>query len=212
MKVREIYKKFKVPPNLQEHHLRVAKVAMFICDHWQGSKVDLSLIIKEALLHDIGNIVKFNIEKYPEFLGDESKRIDYWLKVQKEMIVKYGQDDKQATAHMLNEIGVDKKIIDLILAKGFLHSVETEKSGSWELKILLYADLRVGPFGVVSLIERLEEALNRYAPAEKNKWQPQTKACFRIEKQIQANTNADLINLREDQLPKENEELLGLEI
>ena len=46
-----------------------------------------------ALLHDLGNIVKFDLEKYPDFLGKEKPRLEYWKKVQKEVREKYGSDD-----------------------------------------------------------------------------------------------------------------------
>lgn len=71
MTIKEIYKMFRVPPNLQEHMIRVAKVARFIFDHWVGPKLDWQKLEKICLLHDLGNVVKFDLDRYPEFLGRE---------------------------------------------------------------------------------------------------------------------------------------------
>ena len=71
MKVVEVYKKFGIPPNLQEHMLRVFEVTSYIEKHWKGETVDWDLAKKIALLHDLGNVVKFDFDKHPEFLGSE---------------------------------------------------------------------------------------------------------------------------------------------
>jgi len=210
MKVFEIYQKFTTPPNLQEHMFRVASVALFIVDHWEGPEIDKDLIIKSALVHDLGNIVRLDLKGHPEFLGKEADNIDFWAKKQQEMIEKYGLDDHQATAKMLKEIGLKNKLVELVLRKGFKSSLDIEKSGNWELKIILYADMRVGPFGIMSLANRLEEVLNRLLGADKGKWNTHVEACKRIEKEIQKNLDTNLQKITDKSLKKED--FLSLEI
>ncbi len=213
MRIINIYKKYNIPPSLQEHLLRVTKVALFICDHWVGPKTNTELIKKAALLHDLGNIVKFDLKKYPELLGKDKSRVNFWLILQKKTIEKYGADDHQVTAKMLGEIGVNKQIVDIILRKSFGNSLVIEKSKSWELKILLYSDFRVGPWGVLPLKQRLNEMVNRLTKyKKKNNLTALIEACLRIEKQVQANTNIDVSDLSDESIKRSNEELLSIEI
>lgn len=210
MKVREIYKKYLITPNLQKHHLRVAKVALFIYDHWKGEQFDKELVKKAALLHDLGNIVKFDLKGYPEYLGEELKRRDFWAKKQKEMIKKYGDDDHKACLQMLREIGVDAKIIKIISDKSFRNSLKTKKSDNWELKILFYSDLRVGPLGVISVKERFDEAIPRLKMNKKrNNAGELIKACYRIEKQIQENLDVDVSKITDQSIERDDKELLN---
>ena len=213
MKVREIYKKYPITPNLQKHLLRVAKVTLFICEHWKGRKVDKELIKKAALLHDLGNIVKFDLKRYPDYLGKELKRLDFWAKKQKEMIKKYGADDHEACLKMLREIGVDAKIIKIISNKSFHYSLKTEKSDNWELKILFYSDLRVGPFGILSLKKRFVEAIPRLKMYRKaDNLDELVKACYQIEKQIQENLDVDVSEITDESIERDDKELLKTEI
>ena len=61
------------------------------------------------------------------------------------------------------------------------------------LKIALYADLRIGPFGIMSLHERLEDAHQRVA---KYKNRPELKEfAYVLEKQISSHLNIDLYSI-----------------
>ena len=71
----EIYKEHNVMPNLQEHMLRVAAVASLICDNCT-EKLNKEDIITACLLHDIGNIVQFQLSYFPEF--NKPQGIEYW--------------------------------------------------------------------------------------------------------------------------------------
>ncbi len=156
-----LYDRFSVPPNLQEHMLRVAAVAEIIAGRCAGVTVDFSSLMSACLLHDLGNIVKFEIDKYPHYLGAEVVRRDYWEGVQRDMIERYGTDDHAVTAVMLEEAGIPVVVRRLIDSKSFPHAIEIADGTDWTRKIFLYSDLRVAPLGIVSLDERLDEALAR---------------------------------------------------
>lgn len=98
MRIKEIYEKFGIPPNLQEHMVQVAKVVDFIKVHWSGPDVNWELLTKAALLHDIGNLVKYDFGVIPIENGD------FWKQRQQEIKQKYGTDDHEATKNMLAEI------------------------------------------------------------------------------------------------------------
>lgn len=53
MKIKDIYKHFRIPDPLQQHMIDVASVAMMIIQHWQGPELDERNILQTLLLHDL---------------------------------------------------------------------------------------------------------------------------------------------------------------
>lgn len=158
-KIEDIYKQYHTMPNLQLHQVRVAAVAMQICDGFDLS-VDRERVALACLLHDMGNIVKFKFGKIPELL--EGVDIQYWEKIQKEYIDKYGDNDHEVNMAIISEIDVGKEVYDIADSIGFHNWCSVDKDGSWDHKIASYADSRVSPFGVLSLDDRLMDANKRY--------------------------------------------------
>ena len=157
MKIADIYQNYYVTPNLAQHMKYVAEVVESLHKIWKGPTLDWDVLNELASLHDIGNIVKFDFDKYPQFLGAEIVNIDYWKSKQQEMIAKYGKDDHQATKKILEEIGLEDWKIQVILGKSFVNTINILNSDNWYLKILAYADMRVLPSGIASLNERIED-------------------------------------------------------
>lgn len=213
MKISKVYRTFSITPNLQEHMLTVTKVALFITDHWTGPELDKNRIKKAALVHDLGNIVKFDFTAHPEFLGGEQKRVDYWKEKQKEIVRKYGSDDHEATKLMLNGLGFDNDSIEAISSKSFGNSVAVKDSNNWDLKILLYSDLRVLPWGVGTLEERFKDISERMPQYNKRSdLKDLFEACRNIEKQIQNNITIPLSKINTEAIKREDQDLLNTEI
>lgn len=213
MKIIAIYEKYKITPNLQEHMLRVCSIVEFIQNHWQGAtNINWDSVKKIALLHDMGNIVRFDFDKYPDFLGKEKANVQYWKRVQLDMIKKYGTDENKVTKKILLEIGLESKLLHIILQKSFGNSVATSNSNNWILKILYYADLRALPFRIGSLTERLNDIKDRI-PKYNNRsdFNDLVEACKSIEKQIQSQLNIP-VNEISDKTTKLNWKLLDLEV
>jgi hypothetical protein len=166
---------------------RVAGVASLICDNF-SIPIDKEMIINACLLHDLGNIVKFNFEIFPDdWYKPEGKK--YWEKTQKEFIKKYGNIDHKVTVKILKELRVPNSISHLIGNMGFGKSDKICSLSDFNLKILAYADQRVTPYGIVSMEERYEEAAKRYSSQIKNKYSPEQFEFlkgknFKTEKQI----------------------------
>lgn len=213
MKIGEIYKKYNIPPNLQEHMLRVYGIVLFIENCWIGEKVDWNNVKTIALLHDMGNLIKFKLDKTPELLGPEQENIEYWIRSQREMIEKYGVDEEEATSKILREIGIDEKLIKMISDKAFGNSVEISKSNDWHLKILYYADLRTLPMGVGSLESRLTDVRNRM-PKYTNRpdFEELVNSCREIETQIQKNLKIDVNEIKDDAIEFKMKTLATFEI
>ncbi len=158
-KITEIYTHYKIMPPLQEHMLRVTAVASLICDNLTIS-VNKEDIVVACLLHDMGNLIKSNLKLFPEFLEPEG--LEYWQKVKDEFIKKYGSDEHEATAKILKEIGVSDNILYLADQNRFVFLCKHRDSDDMHIKIIKYADTRVGPHGILSFEERMGESTERY--------------------------------------------------
>lgn len=167
MKVQTIYNKYKIMPQLQLHMLRVAGVATVIVDSF-NQEIDKDSVITAALLHDMGNIIKFKLDLYPESL--KPKGLKYWEKVKKDFTNKYGQKEHKATEAIAKDIGVSKNISKLVKNLEFSDSEKIAASKDIRKMIIKYSDLRVSPYGVLSLSDRLMETKKRYIFGNHSKW------------------------------------------
>ncbi len=159
MRIQEIYEKYQIMPQLVTHMLRVAGVGIKILEGW-SDEIDQGLVTKALLLHDMGNLVKFDLSK--NLMPIEN--IEKWKILQSEWREKYGSDAYQATMKIMDELG-EKEVATIL---------EEEHAGyyagdtgliikqSWPAKILAYADMRVTPAGVVPLVERIADLHSRY--------------------------------------------------
>ncbi len=156
----EIYSAYKIMPSLQMHQLRVAAVAKLICEH-AIIAVDVRRVVLECLFHDMGNIVKFDLSRFPEFVEPEGQA--YWESVKVDFMKKYGREQHAANAAIAREVGLPEQVIEMMDASGFSRVSVIAASDDLELQICQYADLRIAPHGVVSLEERLQDFSMRYA-------------------------------------------------
>ena len=182
-KISEIYDEYKIMLNLQEHMFRVAAVASLICDNFSET-LPKDDIITACLLHDMGNIIKFKLDYFPEFNKPEG--IEYWQKVQDEYIKKYGTNEYVTNTEIAREIGASGRVVELINAISFLGAPANVLSGDFSKNVVSYSDERVNPFGVVSLEQRFMDLRKRYAHHAGNtpKREAFENALRQIEKQI----------------------------
>lgn len=214
MKIQQVYSQFNIPPGLQHHMLTVAAVGKYVIDHWQGEKIDQDSIITTLLVHDLGNLVKFN-------LGEGAKVIepalftDEWREIQQQLITKYGTSSHEATLQMLAELKLPAKVQQLAfkMDAGNVCNILNEPI---EQQICEYADLRVVPGGIVSLKARLNDLKRRYSGYEgwsdeqhfaKNFTCAQT-----IENLIQQQTSVDITAIPKEKIDAYLVELARFEI
>ncbi len=155
----EIYEKLNIMPSIREHQKTVAAISLKICDSL-SKKVNSDLIVTTCLLHDLGNILKGTKNFAPK--GEE----EYWEKVKEETKVKYGESTDEATVNMIKSLKLSNE--DLILEHlswiggRNLSNKTNEDLKNLEFVIAPYADSRVSPEGVVSIEERIKEAMSRH--------------------------------------------------
>lgn len=159
MKIQQIYEKYQIMPSLQLHMLRVASVAQIICESIQ-QKVDSNEIISACLLHDMGNILKFNMDLFPDFFQPEGK--EYWQEVKDNYQFKYGKDEHIATMKIVEELKLGNRVLELVDSFQFSLADKNAQSLDFSRKICAYSDMRVEPMGIVPMEERLEEGRNRF--------------------------------------------------
>ena len=192
MKISEVYKKFGIPPVLQNHMINVAEVCSYILDHWGGVKINRKKLIFLCLVHDLGNLVRIDFNKQ---FGPREEWLDIklWSQIKVNTINKYGNDDDTVTAKMLEELGVAREISEIIFKKRFVNSIKIANSDNWLLKLLLYSDLRVLPTGIGTLQQRLDEVLGRRKDlSKKDNISLLCDACRKIERDIQKYVNISL--------------------
>lgn len=159
MTITDLYKKYKILKSLQEHMLRVAAVASMICDNFI-EEMNKEEVITACLLHDIANIIKFDMTIFPKFFEPEG--VEYWQNVKNEYIEKYGKDEHVATVQIAKEIGVSELAASFVAGVEFSLMFNHRDGYDFGNKIVVYADNRVSPHGVVPYLDRMEDARSRY--------------------------------------------------
>ena len=138
---------FKVPPHVRRHCEKVAEICVFIGEKIPG--VDLELLEKAAILHDLVRVCDFrdwDPEKFPESNAIREKYA--------------GRHHEEVAAEILAERG-EKELANLIKSHKFSNILNG--LNGWEQKTLYYADKRVEGDKVVSLKERLDRGKERNA-------------------------------------------------
>ncbi len=172
--VQDIYQHYLIPSNLAEHMLQTAALGQIICQHWQQNKTDLqqSLVLTTLLLHDMGNLIKFKLDKTANKQQRQVAQLltadQNWQQQQQAMIAKYGSSCEQANSIILQELGLNKAA-QLLKRHNFdrLHTL-IDQPGHWQEKIIFYCDLRFTPFGLSSVPERIQDLKERYQSQNPN--------------------------------------------
>ena len=204
MNIIEIYNKYHLPENLQMHMLRVASCSNLIMDNWNETIINREAIIRASLLHDMGNMAK---------ISDNEIEDEKFRKIRKEYIDKYGRDSHKINLVIATEEGLKDYEVDIKYRKSSKRSEETLNSERYDVKILLYADQRVAPYGVTSLRERLEEVKKRYKNIVSSVWSNEEKAnhlidcSLGIEKQIMEHCSISPEAINDESIKKYMEKL-----
>ena len=159
--ISDLYARFKIPGHLEWHMRLVAGVTAWLCDHVQES-VDRDLLVAAALIHDMGNIVKFDFSHQVDRGESFNCDVEELKKIQLEMEEKYGTNDHVATMNMLTEVGVNQEILTLLDEADWRVIAKATNNHAVAAMILSYADYRVAPGGVVSVDERIADIHTRY--------------------------------------------------
>lgn len=214
MRILELYNKYEIMPQLVRHQLSVAGITKIITDQWSEKEIARKSVLA-SLLHDMGNIVKFDLsdEAQAKFQTQkDTPNIDlvYWRKVQEKYRAKYGQDAHEATIGILKAESLNEYAEYMIEEANLYHSSPTRamlSAASYPAVMVLYADLRVTPRGVVSLDERIDDLQRRYGD-----FRPESKWGATLEGYVQESSKLNISTIDDEQVTKYAEELLRYEI
>ncbi len=185
-------------PTLQDHQYRVAAVAKILCERC-SEKVPVPEIISACLLHDMGNLIKFDLDKIPEGLdiGDT----DYWRQVQVTMKARYGDDEHQATYAIVEETGVSPLTLEIVKYIGTRNAATMLEQKNVPVLIATYSDFRVTPTEVTSLQQRIEDLLKRYEGTIKYEgYKRDTMVYFAIEEFLQDALGIENIEIKPEEV------------
>lgn len=170
MIIKKIYETYIVPPHLQNHMYRVASIVQYIWERIWLQKKELHDVITVGLLHDIWNILKFDMSLYPDVR--EPEWVTYWTNI-KEWYKKYGSDEKEATFWICKELNISQEAYDLVVLYDSTLPKNIAKTDNILLKLVDYADSRVMVYWISTIQERIEKLIRRNM---KNKWRTREKA------------------------------------
>lgn len=175
MKIREVYERYTLMLSLQQHMLRVTGVVEVVglalleaklpATTQPFSRQDVDDVLTAMLLHDMGNMAKFKLEYFPDFVQPEG--LAYWQDVQQKFWSEYGKNAHAATLKILDELAVSERVKELVDAVSFNKAKKNLESTDYAKKLCAYSDMRVGPHGVIPLEERFKDGQQRYEPAGK---------------------------------------------
>jgi hypothetical protein len=177
--------------------------------------IDTETVIKVCLLHDMGNIIKFDLNYFPDFTKPEG--LEYWQKVKDEYINKYGNEEHVATRVICEEIGLSDKGLRYLNSIGFSRVKTTLDNGTLEEKVCCYADQRVGPHGVLTIEERLSDGRSRYAGRQdkamvSDKFEGLAEALKELENQIFSSSNIKPDDIKRESIENDLNGLKSVEI
>lgn len=191
MQILDLYDKYNIMPQLREHQLRVGGIVRLITDDHDS--------IITALVHDMGNIVKF------------SNLDPYWSKVQEKFWTDYGRDEHVATDKILRKEGMGK-YADYFKEESKAYDNDSLNASYFSTMskpalLTLYGDLRVRFNGVCSVEERLKDLEDRY-----HYERPERKWANAFETYVQTLTKLDLSSIDEVMVEPLFDELLTMTV
>lgn len=161
MNIIDVYTTYPINKGLQEHQIRVATVAKVICDN-ATTTVETQHIVDACLLHDMGNLIKSKFHPSWKELY-EPEGFEHWKQVRAKMVQQYGDNEDVAAQQIVREIGLHPSSMVYFNAVGVENYGRVCGSGNMGEKIAQYADMRVGPFGIITLSQRFDDIRERYA-------------------------------------------------
>jgi len=198
MNVQSLYAQYQVPTNLQQHMLRVAAVAQIIVSAWHGPPIHPTAIIQTCLFHDIAKPVTFDMAKQRQFLSTDEE-IEAVASLKAWLIKTYGENEHQAAKKIFSEMQLSPRSLTLVdhLEWSYIPRLLAEKD--IESLIPIYADMRVGPQGILSLEDRLNDLVSR---ATVDNPEQLRDSGLQLEKLLQTYTHVSLLEINNDQVKR----------
>lgn len=211
MNIGTIYEKYSIPQNLQRHMLSVAALASLICNLLPDVNINKDLVVKTSLLHDMGNVLKFNFSRTDLFDEADRNKIASYKIAQAYLSEKYGANPDEATLRIIQEITGNIRIKNLCQDSHWENLGKYLNSDRWDIKICCYSDMRTGPFGLLSLPQRIADIKQR-RPEESAQLDILLQQGLEVEEQLDLATHGRLSEIDEVQINQAIAALREIEI
>jgi len=174
----EWFKEFKVPQNILQHCLKVRDKSLCLGKTFleKGFIMDLDLIGRLALLHDMFKMATVNLKKHNKYHTHQFSEDE--LLAREEIIKKYPQMHEGEIAYSF----LVEDYPELALAVKRSSSL-TDKKESWEEIIVHYVDWRVLQSQLVTIPERIVYLEHTYNP-QGEIWEEHKRDIFELERKI----------------------------
>jgi putative nucleotidyltransferase with HDIG domain len=182
-------KDYHVPAHILKHSLAVAKLAVFLAERLKekGTAVDVDLVDRACLLHDIVRVCDFRGIDYGNFEQTVTEQDE--AKWQRLRATYEGIGHEDAAYEILRQ---RYPLLALTIKRHRYMAMLDEKARpkTWEEKLVYYADMRVMHDKIVPLETRLKEAHERNASLRGSEAQSKIETAkidpliFRLEQEI----------------------------
>lgn len=205
MTLRDIYTIYFIPHNLAQHHLRVAALAQLIGEHWQGPALDFPAIVEACTAHDLAKPMTFDLAKQAQF-GMSAAEIARLEQYQIRLKTQYGENEHHTTLALMQEIGCSAKAIHLVDNLEWKYIPRLIQVNDLESLIPIYSDMRIGPNGILPLLERLQELKDR---TDAKEYEANVQNGTAVEALLKKQITIDLNAITDEQLNAHFEDLLN---
>ena len=157
-----LLREYRVPSHIVRHSLAAAKVGVFLAERLRdaGRDVNVDLVERACMLHDLLRACDFQLRDFSRFeepVSEETKA--FWRRLKQ----KYdGRGHEYGAYDVLK--GRWPKLALTVRRHKYIAPIDADdRPGTWEEKIVYYADKRAMHDQIVPLQQRLDEAHARSA-------------------------------------------------
>ncbi len=157
-----LLKEYRVPSHIVRHSMASAKIGVFLAErlHEAGHHVDVELVDRACMLHDLMRACDFKLKDFSRFeepVSEDAKA--FWRRLKD----KYDGRGHEYAAYDVLKDKWPQLALTIRRHKYIAPISEEDRPQTWEEKLVYYADKRAMHDVIVPLRQRLEEAHARSA-------------------------------------------------
>lgn len=188
--------------------LRVASLGKHICDNWVGLPIQKEDVIWTSLMHDIAKPMSFKLDVTEKFVSSKAE-LERLKILKNNLIQKYGTDEHLAMGSICREIGLSNRICSHLENFDWLQAESFLESENWEGLIPIYCDMRISPYGIMHVEERITDLATRTPVTN---FRQLLHSGQRVQEELQKHVAVTLSKITKDTLLKKEKELLSYKI
>jgi hypothetical protein len=202
MTVKDIYQRYQLPWNLQQHMLRTGVLADRIVSGWHGKPIVGNDVVIACLLHDLGKVGVFRLDR-PQPVDRDPDEIGRLKQLKDELNARFGTEEHAITMGLCHEAALPEKVIRIINAIDWDDVATLTAANDYEVLIAVYCDMRTGPNGIMSVRARLDDLLQRTYDGHLEGFQQYVEQAGDTERLLQKSVDFELTDIDPGQIEAE---------